>query len=99
MNLYHVDLPDLIPENLIEILETCRNIHQQYINNRVKNTLMNKWDMYWVKAYNYVIAEIKLCKDKLHRRNMQIKELKKKLSIEYLTKDGVCLICGNTINR
>ena len=52
---------------------------------------MNKWDNYWVNAYNFVIAQIINLQDKLHkakdqnfRRNKLVDNLRRE--IEELTR-------------
>jgi len=55
MRLYNTDLPEAKPENAQKIIEKCRDIHQLWINGRTRNTKMQKWDTYWVKAYNVVL--------------------------------------------
>jgi len=55
MRLYQTDLPEIKIENVKKIIETCRDIHQLWIDRRTRNTKMQKWDTYWVKAYNTVL--------------------------------------------
>lgn len=55
MILYGVNLPDLKCVNAKSIIQTCRDIHQQEIYRRKRNTKMQKWDKYWVDAYNIVL--------------------------------------------
>jgi len=59
VRLYNTDLPDLKPENAQEIIKTCRDIHSLYIKGRKRNTKMQKWDRYWVNAYNVVLEVLK----------------------------------------
>lgn len=59
MKLYNTDLPELKPENAQEIIKTCRDIHQQAIDRRKRNTQIQKWDKYWVNAYNVVLEVLK----------------------------------------
>ena len=55
----NLEIPEPISENSIRILETCRDLHQEEINFRKRNTKKQKWDKYWVDAYNAVIRKIK----------------------------------------
>lgn len=59
MKLYGINLPELTNGNEIKILETCRDIHQYYINKRKRNTKAQRWDKYWVDAYNLIIKTLK----------------------------------------
>lgn len=59
MKLYNVELPEPIPENATEIIKCCRDIHQIHIDRRKRNTRMQQWDKYWVKAYNAVLKRIR----------------------------------------
>jgi len=57
MRLYGIDLPEVKKENAEKILTICKNIHLNYIKKRQRNTIMQKWDNYWVKAYSMIIKE------------------------------------------
>ena len=59
MKFYGGELPKLAKGNEIKILETCRDIHQGYIDWRKRNTKAQRWDKYWVDAYNFVIKALK----------------------------------------
>ena len=54
-----VNLPELKPENVEAIIETCRDIHQDCIDRRKRNTKLQRWDKYWVDAYNLVLQELR----------------------------------------
>lgn len=58
MKMYGIDLPEIKPENAKAIINICRDIHQLYIDNRKRNSKMQKWDIYWVNAYNVVLKEL-----------------------------------------
>jgi hypothetical protein len=58
MKLYGFDLPELKPENAKEIIECCRDLHQDEINRHKKNTQKRQWDKYWVAAYNVVLEKL-----------------------------------------
>jgi hypothetical protein len=55
MKLYGIDLPDIRKENAVEILKICRDIHLREVRRRIKNINMQKWDKYWVDAYNMIL--------------------------------------------
>jgi broad specificity polyphosphatase/5'/3'-nucleotidase SurE len=59
MKLYNIDMPEIIPENKVEILKLCRKIHQDTLNRYKKKTQKRKWDEYWVNAYSMIIKELK----------------------------------------
>ena len=59
MKLYNTDLPELKAENAEKIIKTCRDIHQQAVDRRTRNTEIQKWDKYWVNAYNVVLEVLK----------------------------------------
>lgn len=72
MILYGVKLPEIKCGNEIEILKTCRDIHQNLVNRRKRNTCIQEWDKYWVEAYNFII---KTLKGKVNRpRSAQIRQ-------------------------
>lgn len=58
MELYGLDLPELVPENAELIIETCQAIHQGYYDKRKRNTKAQKWDKYWIDAYNIVLEAL-----------------------------------------
>ena len=58
MRLYGIKLPELKKENAGEIIRTCRDIHQNEINRRQRNTRAQQWDKYWVAAYNLVLERL-----------------------------------------
>lgn len=53
------DVPELEAKNAEEIIKTCRDIHQMYIDCRKRNTVVQRWDKYWVAAYNIVLDELR----------------------------------------
>jgi len=56
MTLFDIVLPELKFENVEEIVKICRDIHQDRVNGRVRNTKIQQWDKYWVNAYNLVLS-------------------------------------------
>ena len=56
---YGISLPELSPENAEVIIETCRDIHQNVVDGRKRNTKLQRWDKYWVVAYNLVLQELR----------------------------------------
>jgi len=51
-------VPELEAKNAEEIIKTCRDIHQMFIDRRKYNSRKQQWDKYWVAAYNIVLDRL-----------------------------------------
>lgn len=59
MILFGYDLPEPVAANTHKAIEIARNIHQEEVDSRVRNTQMQKWDRYWVKIYDIILTQLK----------------------------------------
>ncbi len=58
MVLYGLQMPELKAENATEIIQFCQKMHQDSVDKRKRNTQLQRWDKYWVAAYNVVLEQL-----------------------------------------
>lgn len=64
MRLCNIELPKINPENAKVIIGICQKIHQDAVDKRKRNTILQQWDKYWVDAYDAVLEALTATCDK-----------------------------------